>query len=77
MKVTKRDYATEDEWKHWQWRSEGDKFTNGAFFRESGSPFSAENSEVKKDLIKAKPGTFAGRLTRYAGALKCKSGKPC
>lgn len=75
--MTKRDYASEDEWKNWQWRSEGDKFTNGAFFRESGPPFSGESGQLKKNLIKAKPGTFAGRLTRYAGALKCKPGKPC
>lgn len=75
--MTKRDYATEDEWKNWQWRSEGDLFTNGAFFIESGQPFSRENPEIRKSMIKAKPGSFAGRLTRYAGALKCKPGHPC
>lgn len=75
--MTKRDYASEDEWKHWQWRSEGDKFTNGAYFVESGAPFSSESDDIKKAIIKAKPGSFAGRLTRYAGALKCKPGKAC
>ena len=72
--MTKRE-ATPEVWKHWQWRSEGDKFTNGAYFVESGPPFSSE--AVKMNLIKAKPGSFAGRLTRYAGALKCKPGHPC
>lgn len=77
MKVTKRDYAPEEVWKHWQWRSEGDKFTNGAFFRESGPPFTSESDAIKMGIIKAKPGSFAGRLTRYAGALKCHPGQPC
>ncbi|KAL1828792.1 hypothetical protein DCAR_0208052 [Daucus carota subsp. sativus] len=75
--VTKRDYATEEEWKNWQWRSEGDLFKNGAYFNESGPPFIQENPAIRRRLIKAKPGSFAGRLTRYAGALKCKLGHPC
>jgi len=76
--VTKRDYADKSEWMNWRWRSEGDKFMNGAFFVESGTPLKHENSPLSKsNLIKFKPGSYAGRLTRYAGALKCRVGTPC
>ncbi|KAG8366303.1 hypothetical protein BUALT_Bualt17G0062300 [Buddleja alternifolia] len=76
--VTKRDYATEDEWKNWQWRSEGDKFSNGAYFIESGPKIRSTVSPLnKRNLIKFKPGSYAGRLTRYAGALKCRTDKSC
>lgn len=76
VKVTKRDYAPESEWKNWQWRSEGDFFKNGAFFRESGPPLK-ESPLSKDNTIKAQPGKFVGRLTRNAGQLKCRVGKPC
>ncbi|XP_027361416.1 probable pectate lyase 3 [Abrus precatorius] len=74
--ITKREYAPESEWKTWQWRSINDVYLNGAFFREGGTeltnrPFS------RKDMITAKPGSYVGRLTRYAGSLKCVVGKPC
>ncbi|PKI63212.1 hypothetical protein CRG98_016397 [Punica granatum] len=72
--VTKRDYAEESEWKSWAWRSENDLLMNGAFFVQSGSPIKNLN---KKDVIKAKPGTFVTRLTRFAGALNCEVNKPC
>ncbi|GER51507.1 pectin lyase-like superfamily protein, partial [Striga asiatica] len=71
--VTKRDYATPEEWKRWQWRSEGDLFTNGAFFTESGAPLEHKKSPLThRNLIKFKPGSYVGRLTRSAGAIKCK-----
>ncbi|CAK9172202.1 unnamed protein product [Ilex paraguariensis] len=76
VQVTKRDYAMESEWKDWQWRSEGDKFINGAFFVESGPPLKDSPSSGQK-MIKHKPGSYAGRLTRYAGRLKCTVGQPC
>ncbi|KAK6139296.1 hypothetical protein DH2020_026955 [Rehmannia glutinosa] len=75
--VTKRE-ATENEWKKWQWRSEGDKFVNGAYFSESGPKIKhTRNPFTKKNFIKFRPGSYAGRLTRYAGALKCRAGKLC
>lgn len=73
--MTKRDYATEAEWKKWIWRSEGDLFMNGAYFVESGQKLSTTPS--KKYLIKAKPGVYASKITRFAGALDCKRGKKC
>lgn len=74
--VTKRDYAAEWEWKRWTWRSEGDLMMNGAFFVQSGNP-SKMRPFSRHDMIKAKPGTFVTRLTRFAGALNCYYGKKC
>ncbi|KAF5945281.1 hypothetical protein HYC85_015509 [Camellia sinensis] len=74
--VTKRDYAPESQWKNWQWRSEGDLMMNGAFFVQSGSPL--QNKPFSSaDMIKAKPGTYVSRLTRFAGPLNCKPNQPC
>ncbi|KAH7532610.1 hypothetical protein FEM48_Zijuj04G0039800 [Ziziphus jujuba var. spinosa] len=74
--ITKRDYATEAEWKKWTWRSEGDLMMNGAYFVQSGSP-KGNRPTSRYDMIKAKPGTFVKRLTRFAGTLECRPGKPC
>ncbi|XP_019166912.1 PREDICTED: pectate lyase-like [Ipomoea nil] len=72
--VTKREYAQESEWKNWAWKSDHDLMMNGAFFRQSGNPkhvFPHDNS------IKPMPGTFVGKMTRFAGHLHCIVGKPC
>ncbi|CAL1413802.1 unnamed protein product [Linum trigynum] len=74
--VTKREYAQESEWKHWDWISEGDLMMNGAFFVPSGNP-DAYKKVSRQQLIKQKPGTFVTRLTRFSGALDCFVGKPC
>nr|CAN69905.1 hypothetical protein VITISV_001007 [Vitis vinifera] len=74
--VTKRDYAMESEWKKWTWRSEGDLMRNGAFFVPSGNP-SKRMPYSRLDMIKAKPGTYVSRLTRFSGALTCRRGGPC
>nr|AAQ62997.1 oil palm polygalacturonase allergen PEST411 [Elaeis guineensis] len=72
--VTKRDYATEDVWKQWTWRSEGDLMQNGAFF----ASLVLKHKDVhRKDFIRAKPGTWVRRLTRFAGPLGCKAGRAC
>ncbi|KAJ4706447.1 Pectate lyase family protein [Melia azedarach] len=75
--VTNRNYAKYDEWKHWIWRSEGDLFMNGAFFNQSGDPKGNNIPFRKREMIKARPGTFVTRLTRFAGALYCTAGKKC
>ncbi|XP_022737324.1 pectate lyase-like [Durio zibethinus] len=72
--VTKRDYAPKSEWKSWNWRSDNDLMMNGAFFVQSGGPIASINSY---NVVKAKPGTYASRLTRLSGALNCIEGKPC
>ncbi|MBA0799696.1 hypothetical protein Gohar_010195 [Gossypium harknessii] len=68
--ITHRIYVPESKWKNWVWRSEGDLFMNGAFFRTSGPSSSSQFTFNKKNMIEAKPGTFVGRLTHFAGALK-------
>ncbi|KAH0467252.1 hypothetical protein IEQ34_004490 [Dendrobium chrysotoxum] len=73
--VTKRDYAPEAVWKQWTWKSQGDLMINGAFFVESGERFISRYT--RHDLMRAKPGTFVTRLTRYSGTLNCKIGLPC
>ncbi|KAK6946309.1 Pectate lyase [Dillenia turbinata] len=60
----------------WQWRSRNDLFENGAYFIESGLPLMRKPFS-RQDMIKAKPGSFAPRLTRFAGALRCRKHQPC
>ena len=74
--VTKRDYASQSEWKNWIWTSEGDLMMNGAFFVQSGNKKAAKKYS-RKDMIKYKDGSFVTRLTRFSGALNCVVGKPC
>lgn len=74
--VTKRDYATPEEWKTWTWISQGDVLVNGAFFIPSGDPKSLKPFN-KRDMIKALPGTSVPLLTRFSGSLGCREGKPC
>ena len=74
MQITKH-YAEEGEWKNWVWHSENDLFMEGANFTVSGGQINRQFH--KKDLIKPKPGSYVTRLTRYAGSLACRPGKPC
>lgn len=74
--MTKRDYAPESEWKSWTWRSKGDLMMNGAFFVQSGNPKKSKPFG-RLDMIKAKPGTFVTRLTRFSGSLNCMVGRRC
>lgn len=76
MKVTKREYAVESEWKNWRWRSNRDLMMNGAFFVESGTPL-VKKQFTRRQVINCRPGTYVTRLTRYAGALECREGKRC
>lgn len=76
VKITKREYTLEAEWSKWQWRSINDEYMNGAYFRQAG-PELTNRPFTRRDMIKAKPGTYVGRLTRYAGSLRCTVGKPC
>lgn len=74
--VTKRDYAPQSVWKNWLWTSEKDLMMNGAFFTQSGDP-KKKAFFSKQDVITAKPGSYAARLTRFAGTLRCMENKPC
>ncbi|KAI4350594.1 hypothetical protein L6164_005039 [Bauhinia variegata] len=73
--VTKHEDAPEDEWMHWNWRSEGDLFLNGAFFRQSGAE--ASSSYARASSLSARPSNLVGSMTVTAGALNCRKGNSC
>ncbi|KAK3128376.1 hypothetical protein QOZ80_6BG0460710 [Eleusine coracana subsp. coracana] len=73
--VTKREYTSYADSKEWVWKSQGDVMLNGAFFNESGGQNERKYDEL--DMIPAKHGRFVGKLTQFAGTLKCRVGKPC
>ncbi|OMO77451.1 Pectate lyase/Amb allergen [Corchorus olitorius] len=75
--ITNRNYGTEEEYRTWVWRSEGDMFLNGAHFKTSGPAAPPKLTYNKLEMIKAKPATFVRRLTRFSGALDCKKGVKC
>ncbi|KAG0485839.1 hypothetical protein HPP92_009918 [Vanilla planifolia] len=73
--VTKREDTPMNEWKNWNWRSEGDMFLNGAFFTASGA--GASSSYAKASSLGARPSSLVGTITGSAGALSCKKGRSC
>ncbi|KAL3511382.1 hypothetical protein ACH5RR_030783 [Cinchona calisaya] len=73
--VTKHEDAAEGEWKHWNWRSEGDLMLNGAFFTVSGA--GASSSYAKASSLSARPSSLVASLTSGAGSLNCKKGSRC
>ncbi|KAJ7534949.1 hypothetical protein O6H91_12G011700 [Diphasiastrum complanatum] len=73
--VTKREYADESQWQNWNWRSEGDMFLNGAYFRPSGTGSAAVYA--KASSIAAKPAAFVESLTASAGPILCSTGSSC
>uniref|UniRef100_A0A0D9WLQ6 Pectate lyase n=1 Tax=Leersia perrieri TaxID=77586 RepID=A0A0D9WLQ6_9ORYZ len=66
--VTKREYTDYDEYKEWVWKSQDDLFLNGAFFNQSGGQ--NERQYDRLDLIQARHGHYAGRMTRFAAFAK-------
>ncbi|KAL1563120.1 putative pectate lyase P59 [Salvia divinorum] len=75
--VTKREKASESEWKKWTWVSEGDIFLRDAYFVTSGDQdWSKKHPEVYDKIVSA-PGTYVDQITRFAGRLGCKRRKPC
>ncbi|KAI5651186.1 hypothetical protein M9H77_37191 [Catharanthus roseus] len=73
--VTKHEDAPESEWRHWNWRSEGDLMLNGAYFRQSGA--GAYATYAKASSLSARPSSLVGRITVTAGALTCRRGSRC
>jgi pectate lyase len=73
--VTKREYTGESKWKHWNWRSEGDLFLNGAFFTRSGAGAGANYARASS--LSAKSSSLVGTMTSYSGALNCRAGRRC
>ncbi|KAL3647661.1 hypothetical protein CASFOL_008629 [Castilleja foliolosa] len=74
--VTKRVTSSYDEeWKNWNWRSEGDLMLNGAYFTPSGR--AAAKSYAKASSLSAKSSSFVSTLTSNAGMLHCRKGERC
>ncbi|KAB2033074.1 hypothetical protein ES319_D05G423500v1 [Gossypium barbadense] len=72
--VTKRE-SYFDEWKNWNWRSEGDMMLNGAFFTPSGQETS--ESYIKASSMVARPSSLLTQTAQYAGTLRCRKGYGC
>lgn len=73
--MTKREDTAVSEWKHWNWRSEGDLMLNGAFFTPSGA--GASKSYARASSLSARPSSIVGMVTANAGVLGCKRGSRC
>ncbi|XP_057949421.1 probable pectate lyase 5 isoform X2 [Malania oleifera] len=73
--ITKRENATEREWRGWNWRSEGDMMLNGAFFTPSGA--GAASQYARASSLGARPSSLISSLTSQAGVLSCRKGSPC
>ncbi|KAL9689531.1 hypothetical protein QQ045_009917 [Rhodiola kirilowii] len=64
--VTKR-IVTNNQWKHWNWRSEGDLLVNGAYFTPSG--VGAGAGYARASSLSAKSSSMIDSITSSAGAL--------
>ncbi|KAK1357896.1 Pectate lyase [Heracleum sosnowskyi] len=73
--VTKHEDAPQSQWKHWNWRSEGDLLLNGAYFTPSGA--GASSSYARASSLGARPSTLVGPLTSSSGTLNCRKGSRC
>lgn len=73
--VTKYENAPQSEWNNWNWRSEGDLFLNGAFFRQSGA--GASSIYARASSLSARPSSLVASITTTSGALNCKKGVRC
>ncbi|GLU07870.1 hypothetical protein SLE2022_248090 [Rubroshorea leprosula] len=73
--VTKRVDTAADQWKQWNWRSDGDLMLNGAFFTPSGRGAAA--SYARASSLGAKSSSMVGIITSNAGALSCTRGSIC
>ncbi|TYH33763.1 hypothetical protein ES332_D13G080900v1 [Gossypium tomentosum] len=74
--VTSRGYLPPEQWKKWNWVSQGDQFKNGAYFTPSGDSNASKLFGTNKMML-FKPGRLVPKLTRYAGTLHCRIGRPC
>ncbi|XP_010671109.3 probable pectate lyase 5 isoform X2 [Beta vulgaris subsp. vulgaris] len=73
--VTKRENASEKEWKKWNWRSEGDLFLNGAKFVNSGNESSLLYAKAMS--LSARPASLVASMTKKAGVLICHKNRTC
>ncbi|KAK8568757.1 hypothetical protein V6N13_106647 [Hibiscus sabdariffa] len=74
--VCKREYAMPEEWKNWNWRSEGDLMLNGATFIQSGDP-NASKKFGADQILPFNPAHKVPFLVKWSGTLICVPHKPC
>lgn len=67
FQVTKRVDTSEEEWRGWNWRSEGDIMANGAFFVASGQ--GVEVKYEKAYSVEPKSAAYIDQITLNAGVL--------
>ncbi|KAH6822319.1 Pectate lyase family protein [Perilla frutescens var. hirtella] len=75
--VTKREKASESEWKKWTWISEGDVFLRDAYFVTSGDQSWTKKHPEVYDKVVAAPGTYVAEMTKFTGIVGCNVGRPC
>lgn len=76
IQVTKRETAADDEeWKTWNWRSDGDMLMNGAQFTTSGN--GTADSYAKASSMVARPASLLNNIIQSAGVLNCQIGLLC
>lgn len=74
--VTKRENAPGDEeWKSWNWRSDGDLLLNGARFVTSGNGTPA--SFARASSMVARPASLLTSIIPAAGVINCQIGQSC
>ncbi|CAN4100543.1 unnamed protein product [Withania somnifera] len=73
--VTKREISPESEWKHWNWRTDGDLMLNGAFFVQSGA--GASSNYAKASSLSAMSSSLISSIVSDAGALSCRKDSHC
>ncbi|CAK9166869.1 unnamed protein product [Ilex paraguariensis] len=74
--VTKRENPLGyDDWKAWNWRSDGDLMLNGAFFKPSGQD--SPGSYARASSMVARPASLLTDIIPSAGILNCKIGQQC
>ncbi|KAL6999122.1 pectate lyase [Sarracenia purpurea var. burkii] len=73
--VTKREISKYNEWKNWNWRSDGDLMLNGAFFTPSGQ--GTPGSYAKASSMVARPASLLTNIIPSAGVLNCQIGSQC
>ncbi|EPS69783.1 pectate lyase-like protein 3 [Genlisea aurea] len=66
--VTKRLDTGEEEWREWNWRSEGDIMINGAYFVSSGQE--VEQKYEKAYSVDPKSAAYIDQLTLNSGVLR-------
>ncbi|KZV26028.1 putative pectate lyase 12, partial [Dorcoceras hygrometricum] len=71
--VTKRLDTSDEDWRHWNWRSEGDIMVNGAFFVASGQDVGVKYEKAYS--VEPKSAADIDLLTLNAGVLRSRGSK--